>query len=161
MQRRVLQHRNETTRCRTSRLSVYDLHQLGERFDLVLFLGVFYHLRHPLLALDLIHQHVARDLLVFQSLQRGAEEVATVEENYEFSEVSIFERLGFPKLYFIEKQYVGDPTNWWIPNRACVEAMLRSSGFEILDRPETEVFVCKHQPTKEIETFIPTGRLES
>lgn len=33
-------------------LSVYDVARLGERFDVVLFLGVFYHLRHPLLALD-------------------------------------------------------------------------------------------------------------
>ncbi|MFZ5729070.1 MAG: DUF1698 domain-containing protein, partial [Pseudomonadota bacterium] len=37
------------------KLSVYDLARLGERFDLVIFMGVLYHLRHPLLALDLIH----------------------------------------------------------------------------------------------------------
>ena len=41
------------------KLSVYDVGALGERFDLVLFMGVLYHLRHPLLALDLIHEHVA------------------------------------------------------------------------------------------------------
>src|SRR3954464_7813835 len=52
------------------RLSVYEVGALGERFDVVLFMGVLYHLRHPLLALDLIHEHVARDLLVFQSMQR-------------------------------------------------------------------------------------------
>ena len=28
------------------------------------------------------------------------------------------------------------------PNRACVEAMLRSAGFEILDHPEEEVYIC-------------------
>src|SRR4051812_17731905 len=49
-------------------LSVYEVAQLGEKFDVVLFMGVFYHLRHPLLALDLIHEHVARDLLIFQSM---------------------------------------------------------------------------------------------
>ena len=32
--------------------------QLGEKFDVVLFMGVLYHLRHPLLALDLLHEHV-------------------------------------------------------------------------------------------------------
>ena len=42
----------------------------------------------------------------------------------------------------IEKSYAGDPTNWWIPNRACAEAMLRSAGFEILEHPEDEVYVC-------------------
>ncbi len=61
-------------------LSVYDLGALGERFDLVLFMGVLYHLRHPLLALDLIHEHVAKDLLVFQSMQRGAAEVEPLAE---------------------------------------------------------------------------------
>src|SRR3954463_7374833 len=54
------------------RASVYDVGGLGEKFDLVLFMGVLYHLRHPLLALDLLHEHVTRDLLVFQSLMRGS-----------------------------------------------------------------------------------------
>jgi tRNA (mo5U34)-methyltransferase len=30
---------------------------LGEKFDLVIFMGVLYHLRHPLLALDLVREH--------------------------------------------------------------------------------------------------------
>jgi tRNA (mo5U34)-methyltransferase len=46
-------------------------------------------------------------------------------------------------MYFIERKYAGDPTNWWVPNRACAEAMLRSAGFAIVDHPEAEVFVCR------------------
>src|SRR4051794_13122468 len=42
------------------KLSVYDVGALGERFDVVIFMGVLYHLRHPLLALDLIREHVAK-----------------------------------------------------------------------------------------------------
>jgi tRNA (mo5U34)-methyltransferase len=126
-------------------LSVYDVGQLGERFDVVLFMGVLYHLRHPLLALDLIHEHVTRDLFVFQSMQRGSQDVMSVEENYPFSEEKIFERPDFPRMHFIERRYADDPTNWWVPNRACVEAMLRSAGYEILDHPEEEVFVCHHR----------------
>src|SRR5437868_3105484 len=49
-------------------LSVYEIAQLKEQFDLVLFLGVLYHLRHPLLALDLLRQYAVRDLLVVQSM---------------------------------------------------------------------------------------------
>ena len=128
------------------KLSVYDVQKLGEQFDIVLFLGVLYHLRHPLLALDLIHEHVARDLFVFQSLQRGSETVEQIQDDYEFWETDVFERAGFPKLYFIEKRYAGDPTNWWIPNRAAVEGMLRSAGFDIVDHPENEVFVCRYRP---------------
>lgn len=125
------------------KLSVYDVAALGERFDIVLFLGVLYHLRHPLLALDLLHEHVAGDLLVFQSMLRGSDEVERVESDYPFAETGIFERPGFPRMHFIEDRYSADPTNWWIPNRACAEAMLRSAGFEILGRPEAEVFLCR------------------
>jgi tRNA (mo5U34)-methyltransferase len=125
------------------KLEVYDVGALGETFDLVLFLGVLYHLRHPLLALDLIHEHVARNLLVFQSMQRGSGEVEKLEPDYEFRETEIFDRPAYPKLHFIERSYSGDETNWWVPNRACTEALLRSAGFEISDHPEEEVYVCR------------------
>ena len=126
-------------------LSVYDVAKLGERFDLVLFLGVLYHLRHPLLALDLIHEHAVDDLLVFQSMQRGSPEVAPVAEDYPFWDRELFDEPGYPKLHFVEHRYAGDCTNWWIPNRACVEAMLRSAGFEIEQHPEEEVYVCRRR----------------
>jgi tRNA (mo5U34)-methyltransferase len=125
------------------KLSVYDVALLEERFDVVLFMGVLYHLRHPLLALDLIHEHVAKDLFIFQSMLRGSDEVQPLEDDYEFWEEEIFCRPAFPQMYFIEKRYSGDPTNWWVPNRACAEAMLRSAGFEIADHPEPEVFICR------------------
>ncbi|MGG5809377.1 TIGR04290 family methyltransferase [Falsiroseomonas sp. CW058] len=124
-------------------LSVYDLARLGERFDIVLFMGVLYHLRHPLLALDLVHEHVARDMLVFQSMQRGSAEVAPLREDYDFAETAHFDAPGYPKLHFIERRYAHDQTNWWAPNRACTEAMLRSAGFEIADHPEAEVYICR------------------
>lgn len=125
------------------KLSVYDVGALGERFDIVLFLGVLYHLRHPLLALDLIHEHVARDILVFQSMQRGSNAVTAQEEDYHFWRTDIFDEAGFPRLHFIEESYAGDPTNWWVPNRACAEAMLRSAGFVITSHPEEEVYICR------------------
>jgi tRNA (mo5U34)-methyltransferase len=109
----------------------------------VLFLGVFYHLRHPLLALDLIHEHVARDLLVFQSMQRGSKDVEALKSNYDFWTTDRFDKPGYPKMHFVEHQYADDWTNWWIPNRAGVEAMLRSAGFELTAHPEEEVYVCR------------------
>lgn len=124
-------------------MSVYDVASLGQKFDVVIFMGVLYHLRHPLLALDLIHEYVAKDLLIFQSMQRGSNQVEPVKSDYEFWETDIFQNLTFPKMYFIEHRYSHDPTNWWIPNRACTEAMLRSSGFEIAEHPEAEVYICK------------------
>jgi tRNA (mo5U34)-methyltransferase len=125
------------------KLSVYNLGALGEHFDVVLFMGVFYHLRHPLLALDLIHEHVAKDLLVFQSMQRGSTETMLVNENYTFWETDHFDDFRYPKMHFIEHRYADDPTNWWAPKSACVEAMLCSSGFEIVQHPEIEVYICR------------------
>ena len=124
-------------------LSVYDVGALSERFDVVLFMGVLYHLRHPLLALDLIHEHVAGDLLVFQSMLRGSPRVEPVAGDYDFWDIDPFERPGYPRLHFIEHSYANDCTNWWIPNRAGIEAMLRSSGFTIESRPEAEVYLCR------------------
>jgi tRNA (mo5U34)-methyltransferase len=125
------------------RMSVYDVGALRERFDLVIFMGVLYHLRHPLLALDLIREHVVDDLMLFQSMQRGSLEVHEIEANYDFWTTDPFDRPGFPKLHFVEKRYADDPTNWWIPNRACVEAMLRSAGFAVIEHPEAEVYLCR------------------
>jgi tRNA (mo5U34)-methyltransferase len=124
-------------------LSVYDVGTLGEKFDVVIFMGVLYHLRHPLLALDLIHEHVAGDLLIFQSMQRGSMNVLPLEEDYDFKETDLFFETGYPKLHFIEREYAHDWTNWWVPNRACAEAMLRASGFTIETRAEDEVYICR------------------
>src|SRR5690348_1478989 len=125
------------------KLGVYQVAELGEKFDLVLFMGVLYHLRHPLLALDLIRRHVAKDTMLVQSMLRGSTDIETPAADYPFTETDIFDRPGFPRMYFVEKKYSADPTNWWIPNTACLAAMLRSSGFQIVDHPEEEVFLTR------------------
>ena len=142
-------------------LSVYDVARLGERFDLVLFMGVLYHLRHPLLALDLLHEHVVADLLVFQSMQRGSAEVAALADDYRFSEQRIFDLPGYPRLHFVEHSYSHDPTNWWIPNRACAEAMLRSAGFAIVQHPEPEVYICQRRERESSQAVYPARNGEA
>ena len=124
-------------------MSVYEIARLGRRFDLVLFMGVLYHLRHPLLALDLIRAHVAEDLLVFQSLQRGNATTAAIAEDYPFEETEVFLQPGAPRMQFVEHRFAGDPTNWWIPNAPCTEAMLRSAGFRIECRKGTDIYICR------------------
>ena len=124
-------------------MSVYEVPKLKQRFDLVLFMGVFYHLRHPLLALDLLRQHATKDWFVFQSMMRGSRTRPEIQEDYPFWERSIFDHPGYPKMHFVERNYSQDPTNWWVPNRTCAEAVLRSAGFRIESNPEPEVFVCR------------------
>ena len=124
-------------------LDVYAVGRLGERFDLVILMGVLYHLRHPLLALDTLYDHVVGDRLLFQSMLRGPSSVPPVAPDYPFEETAIFERPGHPAMYFVESKYAGDWTNWWIPNRAGVEAMLRSAGFVIETHAGDEVYLCR------------------
>lgn len=148
------------------RLSVYEVGTLGETFDIVLFLGVLYHLRHPLLALDLLREHVVGDLLVVQSMLRGETGVEPVESDYSFEEEAVFNQPGFPKMHFIENKYSGDETNWWIPNAPCMKAMLRSSGFELIGHPEPEVYFCSPSVVSDRETLLiapppPNRDLES
>jgi tRNA (mo5U34)-methyltransferase len=66
--------------------------------------------------------------------------------DYDFWKVDHFAEPGYPKLHFIEHRYANDWTNWWVPNRACTEAMLRASGFTIVAHPEEEVYVCRASP---------------
>ena len=122
--------------------SVYNADQIPGQFDYVFFMGVFYHLRYPLFALDKLIKKVGGQL-VFQTMVRGSAETQPWEDDYPFWNTEIFEQRNFPAMYFIEKRYSHDPTNWWVPNRAAVEAMLRSSGLEIMVHPEPETWICR------------------
>lgn len=123
-------------------MQVYDLARCDWKpFDLVLFLGVFYHLRHPLLGLDAVARLTGRQLF-FQTLTMPGEAVDTDTAGHRLEDRDVFRRPGWPLLAFIEQDYAGDPTNWWAPNHAAVEAMLRSAGLRIAARPGKETYLC-------------------
>jgi tRNA (mo5U34)-methyltransferase len=122
--------------------SVYDVAAIPGQFDYVLFMGVFYHLRYPLFALDKVVQKVAGKL-VFQTMVRGSDQARFWNRDYSFWTTEIFTDPDFPAMHFIENSYAGDCTNWWVPNRGAVEAMLRSSGLRIVGRPEEETWLCE------------------
>jgi tRNA (mo5U34)-methyltransferase len=133
--------------------SVYEVDSLPGQFDFVLFMGVLYHLRYPLYALDKVVQKVAGKL-VFQTMIRGSEETREWEKNYQFWDKKMFDDARFPCMYFIEHRYANDPTNWWIPNRAAAEAMLRSAGMKIVAHPEAETWVCVPESVSRDGHFI-------
>lgn len=120
---------------------VYDLAHTRERFDLVLFMGVFYHLRYPLLALDIVAA-LARRQFVFQTLTLPGLDAVVPPEDQGLDAREVMLAPGWPKMAFIEKSLGGDPTNWWAPNHACVESMLRSTGLRVVARPGHEIYVC-------------------
>jgi len=123
------------------KLSVYHVDKIDGQFDYVLFMGVFYHLRYPLYALDKVIKKV-QGKLIFQTMIRGSLASPVLKDDYHFWNKKIFEDPDFPSMYFIEKNYANDPTNWWIPNHGAMEGMLRSSGLAIVGHPEPETWVC-------------------
>lgn len=124
------------------RMQVYDLARWNETFDLVWFMGVFYHLRYPLLGLDIIASRT-RKYLMFQTLTMPGEEVLTPPENLDILDRSPMEEPGWPKMAFIENRLANDETNWWAPNHAGVEALLRSSGMKVNARLGHEIYWCE------------------
>jgi len=139
--------------------SVYAADELPGQFDYVLFMGVFYHLRYPLFALDKLIKKM-KGKLIFQTMVRGSGEVQEWEDDYPFWNTQIFGEQNFPAMYFIEKSYSNDPTNWWIPNRAAVEAMLRSSGLDIEAHPEPETWICSPSSVTRDGKYILQHELE-
>ncbi|PYS37385.1 MAG: TIGR04290 family methyltransferase [Acidobacteria bacterium] len=131
-------------------MQVYDLAHTKEAFDLVLFMGVYYHLRYPLLALDVVAEKVKR-MMIFQSLTMPGMKVYKETEDHDIDDRDVLNEPGWPRMAFIENRFAGDPTNWWIPNHACIEAVLRSAGFHVTARPGHEIYVCKPGKTKSSE----------
>jgi tRNA (mo5U34)-methyltransferase len=148
------------------RAGVYDLPAFEGRFDLVLFMGVFYHLRYPQLALDLVAEKVGR-MLVFQTLTVPGDEVMDTPVNLELDERERMREPGWPMMAFIEHALAGDRTNWWAPNHAGVLALLRSSGLAVASQPGHEIYVCTptwldggKPPSHREELLAATGRSE-
>ncbi len=123
-------------------LSVYDLVDVGERFDVVLFLGVLYHLRYPQLALDLLAERVSGRMILQTLTMPGAEPIE-VPDDVSIDERERLAEPGWPRAAFIEKSLADDWTNWWAPDDACVRAMARSAGLEVVASPGHEIYVCE------------------
>lgn len=112
--------------------SVYDMDRgrLGA-FDVVLFFGVIYHLRYPLLALDKIYDVAARDLFVEshvidQYFLAGGE---TRPRRL----AALHRRLPHTPLwrFYQFDELLGDGTNWFGPNFCALQAAVESAGFAV------------------------------
>jgi tRNA (mo5U34)-methyltransferase len=112
------------------RANVYDLRpeELGH-FDVVLFLGVLYHLRHPLLALDRLRR-VCKELLVTESLVCDASFFTGFQQTRSLASFSP-ELTDLPLAQFLSsKRFHPDWTNKWAPNVSCLKALLEDALFQ-------------------------------
>lgn len=145
---------NLEERVKFRKMQIYDLAYSTGTYDMVLFMGVFYHLRYPLLALDIVTQKFKK-LLLFQTLTMPGEDVMKPVEDLPIERRDMMLEAGWPKMAFIENSLAGDNTNWWAPNHSAVEAMLRSSGLKIIRRPDHEVYLCTHSGIDVAGTYEP------
>jgi len=122
---RILGSKNEYVRG-----SVYDLsaEKLG-RFDLVLYLGVFYHLKHPMVAWMRIREVMNPHALLFFE---GAilDFCWNVDKTFSRHKDAIINLRDLPITYYAAGEYASCWSNWYIPNKACLRDWLISAGFD-------------------------------
>ncbi|MCP5103035.1 MAG: DUF1698 domain-containing protein [bacterium] len=125
--------------------SVYDIDPGWGTFDIVFFLGVFYHLEHPFLGLNKV-AGACKEMLFLDSQ-------ALMDDPSEGEcEIMRFYKDGFG----------GDRTNRWLPNRKCLQAMLEKAGFEKINdlsyMNARALYQCLRQPGALFEKTAPGPR---
>jgi tRNA (mo5U34)-methyltransferase len=114
--------------------SVYDTSRLlHDRYDYVFMLGVYYHLKNPILAFEQVAQLLVDDgLLVFEGacIQAYCEDVSgrpvSAERAREIGESDV------PLCAFYANTFCGDDSNWFIPNFVCLEGWMEAAGLRIV-----------------------------
>jgi tRNA (mo5U34)-methyltransferase len=116
--------------------SLYNIPKMNiQPVDIVLFLGVIYHLRNPLLALDIIHQ-VCHSMLYVDApiIDYGLH----IQREGDFARLS--DLSDVPLVYFSNCDEIArgkDQSNWFKPNRAALRDWVASSGFEVVHQDHT------------------------
>jgi tRNA (mo5U34)-methyltransferase len=83
-------------------------------FDVVLFLGVLYHMRHPMLSVERV-----------ASVTRGLVVLETVVDLLSYRRPAM--------AFYVEDELGHDATNWCGPNPAAVVGMLKVAGFKRIE----------------------------
>jgi tRNA (mo5U34)-methyltransferase len=138
-------------RIRFHKRQLYELGGIERTWDIVLFLGVLYHLRYPMLGLDIVSRCVG-STLVIQSLTAPGALDGEPPADLELADRAPLVAPGWPRMSFIERRFAGDPSNWWVPNAACLAAMVRSAGMRVISAPLEEFLLCA--PDREGETSM-------
>src|SRR5437762_3669982 len=135
------------------RMNVYELtrRRIGE-FDITLALGLVYHLKHLVLALENLYE-VTRDLLVIETAIMPPEHTPE----------SFTHQLGRTKMHLYPLTYIENPAdakeqvaNWFLPSVEALTALLRNTGFdetEVIEvKEERGVVVCRKtaQPERDV-----------
>jgi tRNA (mo5U34)-methyltransferase len=93
-------------------LSVYDIGSLRKRFDVILYMGIFYHLKDPVRSFTVLRR----------ALNNGGRMLA---------EGAILDQPGCFANFYYRDQFCGDNTNWWVPTRDCFRQWVECSFLEV------------------------------
>lgn len=151
------------SRVRHVQASVYDLpHVLkGERFDIAGFLGVYYHLKHPLLAFERIREVMTTSgllLLEGACLLNYAETLdGSPAPESALAAIRTLAQSDIPFALCYAGRFV-QASNWFIPNVACIRAWLQAAGFELEKQYLTNEPDAKPIP---LQRFSGTAKLAS
>ena len=118
-------------------------------FDLVLFLGLLYHLPDPLGALRVVRNLTAKRMYL---------ETLVMDFGGAMDELPLMR-------FFAGASWAGDPTNYWGPNVRCVEEMLAETEFTsrlVMRSGDRATFACEATSSPEAAYYlqIATGRRE-
>jgi tRNA (mo5U34)-methyltransferase len=169
--------RNSTVDYRV--MNIYDLtKKFMGTFDCITIFGVFYHLKHPILAFERINDVSHKNTLLFCGGQLGdgyfynEELINGCNLQYLTKETSPGAFSGeiaavndLPYSAFVETSFLKDTSNWFVPNRRCVEAWLKRTGFKLIHYTTTIAKISEHPghkwssegfnvPTTEIMTRV-------
>jgi len=129
-----------------SDVSVFDVAKLGVKdFDVVIYCGIYYHLRDPLLAFARLRQ-VMKDggILITSGHVIPSDEV-------------------FARFYY-KNAFAGDHTNWWVPSTPCLRQWIESSFFEIQTEhsthPDVRAITAAAVRRKDPGYLAPDGELK-
>ncbi|MEX0808203.1 MAG: DUF1698 domain-containing protein [Dongiaceae bacterium] len=121
-------------RCKRMEMTVYDLSEekLG-RFDVVFFFGTLYHLRHPLLALDLISA-MTDELICVESAILNDFSAYGKGLSHGYGDQMVME-------FYPRSEYGRNDSNWWVPTLNVLAHMVGAAGFKdveawkLVDKP--------------------------
>jgi tRNA (mo5U34)-methyltransferase len=124
--------------------SVYDLPNLGlGLFDLVVFRGVYYHLKHPILAFERIAQSLKLGGRLYFEGEAALHYIEDLDGRRACVNLGSLEDQRVPACFSYPNRFKGG-SNWFIPNLPCMEGWLSACGFKLLSVKKWESDVPPH-----------------
>jgi 2-polyprenyl-3-methyl-5-hydroxy-6-metoxy-1,4-benzoquinol methylase len=103
------------------------------KYDIVVFMGVYYHILHPLLAFQNIYDVLNESGIMFYAghILEYSYKIDSEMAKYEKELKSLVDKI--PITLFVPELFGKRWSNWYIPNLLCLRAWLATAGFKILE----------------------------